>query len=389
MSFVSSLKKYRAILEVNRKLAAGDIRLPLTALGFPLLIIFLVGLLFFNNHQSPIGVIDLDKGPVGKELMFLLKDNSQLEIRYYSSESVLKDDVLRQRVVAGLVITHDVSQKVFSPSGGTITLIAPIGNQNSADARVAITEITAIASSQLTSAIISHELTKISLSESYNQAIKITNSLYEQIMKAAKLPAGNPYSYTSASQVVLFAFLTVGGAGSALVEARRLGLIRRMVASPTPPWVIVLSYFSGTFLLGIGQIVSLLFVGHFMFGVSFGSFPALVALVIAVALAAAGFGVLFGVMSRSVEQALAVSIVLGIAFGMLGGCLWPLSIVGTMMRAVGHATPQAWAMDAFIALIFGHATLGGIAKNLAVLFGFSVLFISIGVLRFRKFLTAN
>ncbi len=41
---------------------------------------------------------------------------------------------------------------------------------------------------------------------------------------------------------------------------------------------------------------------------------------------------------------------------MLGGCVYPLDVVGTTVRIVGHAVPQAWAMDAFIRLIYHHAT---------------------------------
>jgi ABC-2 type transport system permease protein len=386
---MSSLKKFQAILEVNRKLASGDIRLPLTALGFPLLIIFLVGLLFFNNHKSPLGVIDLDKGPVGKEMMYLFKEDNNLTLRYYSSGATLKDDVLRQRVVAGIIIPPNLSSSALSKQLASVTLIAPIGNQNSADARMDVTELTAIVSSQVTSAVISHKLTGLPMNLAYQDAVKITNKFYSTLMKKTQTSMGNPYSYTSASQTVLFAFLTVGGAGSALVDARRLGLIKRMIATPIRPWVIVLAYFSGTFLLGIAQIVGLLFVGHFMFGVSFGPFPGLVLLVLALALSASSIGILFGVLSSSTEQALAISIVLGIALGMLGGCLWPLSIVGPTMKLVGHFAPQAWAMDAFITLIFSHGGLSAILKDLIVLIGFSCFFILIGILQFRKYLTVR
>ncbi len=57
----------------------------------------------------------------------------------------------------------------------------------------------------------------------------------------------------------------------------------------------------------------------------------------------------------------------GIALGMLGGTMWPLEIVPQAMRTVGHLTPHAWAMDAFIALMGKGADLASIAPQIAIL----------------------
>ena len=59
--------------------------------------------------------------------------------------------------------------------------------------------------------------------------------------------------------------------------------------------------------------------------------------------------------------------------GMLGGCMWPLSVVGTTMQRIGHLTPQAWAMDSWNAIINDGAGVAGIGGYLAVLVGFAVV----------------
>ena len=53
--------------------------------------------------------------------------------------------------------------------------------------------------------------------------------------------------------------------------------------------------------------------------------------------------------------------------GMLGGCMYPLAVVGPVVRGVGHVVPQAWAMDAFVKLIYDHAGLTAVLPEVGVL----------------------
>ena len=63
---------------------------------------------------------------------------------------------------------------------------------------------------------------------------------------------------------------------------------------------------------------------------------------------------------------------IGIAFAMLGGCMWPLGIVPDKVRILGHVTPHAWAVDAWITVLSRAGGVADIATNLAVLAGFAV-----------------
>jgi ABC-2 type transport system permease protein len=69
---------------------------------------------------------------------------------------------------------------------------------------------------------------------------------------------------------------------------------------------------------------------------------------------------------------------------MLGGCMWPLAIVPEPMRVLGHLFPQAWAMDAFIALIAKGEDVTGIAVQLAVLAGFAAVLLGLATWRLRR-----
>src|SRR5690606_12589463 len=98
-----------------------------------------------------------------------------------------------------------------------------------------------------------------------------------------------------------------------------------------------------------------------------------------------GVGLLVGSVVASADQAQSVGAPIAIALGMLGGCMWPLAIVPDAMRAAGHVAPHAWAMDAWIALVFDGEGVDGIVLELAVLAGFALV---LGIAATRRLRTA-
>src|SRR5204862_7942069 len=131
----------------------------------------------------------------------------------------------------------------------------------------------------------------------------------------------------------------------------------------------------GLFILVLGAVV---------FGVHWGDILAAGILVLVFALVATGAALIIGTMARTEEQTGAIGPPIGIALGMLGGCMWPLVIVPPVMRAVGHATPHAWAMDGFISLVARDGHLRNVAPDLLALGSFAALFLVAGTWRLRR-----
>jgi len=99
---------------------------------------------------------------------------------------------------------------------------------------------------------------------------------------------------------------------------------------------------------------------------------------------ATGASLLIGAAAGTAEQTFALGPPIGIALGMLGGCMWPLVIVPPVMRAIGHATPHAWAMDGFIELIARGGHTSDIVREVFVLAAFAVVLLVAGTRRLRR-----
>ena len=88
------------------------------------------------------------------------------------------------------------------------------------------------------------------------------------------------------------------------------------------------------------------------------------------------------------EQATSLGPPVGIALAMLGGAMWPLEIVGPLMRTVGHMTPHAWALDAFVDLVGNGASAVDVLPQVGILLGFSVVLLPLASWRLRRSLGA-
>jgi ABC-2 type transport system permease protein len=138
------------------------------------------------------------------------------------------------------------------------------------------------------------------------------------------------------------------------------------------------------YLTAVFQGAFILVVGALVFGVDWGDLVAAGVLILVFALVATGGALIIGTMARTEEQAGSLGPPIGIALGMLGGCMWPLVIVPPVMRAIGHGTPHAWAMDGFIDLIARDGHLRAIAPDILAMAVFAVVLLTAGTWRLRR-----
>jgi ABC-2 type transport system permease protein len=136
-----------------------------------------------------------------------------------------------------------------------------------------------------------------------------------------------------------------------------------------------MAVFQGVFIVALGAL---------LFGIQWGDPLAAGLLILVFALVSTGAALLMGTWARTEDQTSAIGPAIGIGLGMLGGCMWPLVIVPPVMRTIGHGTPQAWAMDGFIALIARNAHVGDVAGKLLALSVFAVLLLGVGAWRLRR-----
>jgi ABC-2 type transport system permease protein len=101
------------------------------------------------------------------------------------------------------------------------------------------------------------------------------------------------------------------------------------------------------------------------------------------ALASAALGAALGAFVKTEGQASGMSMMLGMVMALLGGCWYPAELFPEFVRSVVKILPTTWAMQGMLDLVLRGQGLSAILPEAGVLLGFAVVFLAIGVWRFR------
>lgn len=365
-----------------------------TALFFtlvlPIILILVVGAVATGFNTFKIGIVDLDRSQASHQLVADLDHTAGISAVSYSSVSALNKAVARSEINAGVVLPSGLAADERSGRPVSVRIAAEQANttQQAAVNRVSSVIDTYgghVEAAQFASRFgggFSHNLQlAVSLASKTPQV-----TLATQVVAVAQntLPPG--FEYSAPTELVLFVFLTAVAGSAAMVESRRLGVFERILAAPVRSSAIVIGESVTTVLIAVVQSALIVAVGSVVFGVKWGNPLAALVLVLLWCLVGAGAGMVAGTLFRTPEQASAIGPVAGITLAMLGGCMWPLSIVSPVMRAIGHATPQAWAVDAWTNLLSGHGTVITIGHQLGILALFALGLFTIATIRSRALL---
>jgi ABC-2 type transport system permease protein len=367
-----------------------------TALFFmlvlPVVIILVIGTVVRGDNSFRVGVVGAP-GVEAARLDEAFHRAPAMHVHRYDSVTSARTALRRAELDSVVVIPTDMDATIAAGRQVEVTVYADPTNGGQRAAAQAVASVIAERAARLQASGIHREYAKGSMEASVAAVDAIAPSVTPVTVqtvvvdsKSGILPGG--FSYSAPTMLVLFVFITSLAGGAAMIESRRLGIHARMLAGPVTTRSIVLGESLSYLGIALTQSAIIVGVGALVFGVSWGDPLAAGALVAVWALVGTGTGMLAGTVFRTPEQATAVGTTVGMAAGMLGGCMWPLEIVGQTMRTVGHAVPHAWAVDAWIKILSHGSGIGGIAPQLAVLLAFAVGLLALSSLRLHRRLTA-
>jgi ABC-2 type transport system permease protein len=360
---------------------------------FPMALILVLGATVGGSSIPRLGVVQ-GRGPLTAALVRQLERTPHLHVVSVSDPAALLTAVERGNLQAGVVIPpgydaavragHDValrymarpdqsSQQLGETVRGAVSKQAALLGA----ARFAVTEHSAPSFSAGLAAArrISPAVPSVSVTQTTAGTALFSKTLGQ-------------FDEGAWTELLLFLFLIALTGAVALIETRRLGLSRRMLATPTSPGAVIAGETLGRVLIAIVQAAVIILGSALLFGVNWGQPIGVAAVVILFALVAAGAGILLGTLFRTEQQAVGVSLLLGLGLGALGGCMVPLEVFSPTMKRVAHITPQAWGNDAFARLVGHGASITGILPQLGILAAYAVVLLTLATWRLRRVLMA-
>jgi ABC-2 type transport system permease protein len=361
---------------------------------FPMVLILAVGATFGGSSSPRLGVVTQGSGPLTAALVRQLDRTPHLRVVPVSDPASLLTQVERGNLESGLVIPAGYDAALAAGQGVTLRYMAR-PDQSSQQlgqtvrgavatqaallgaARFAVTEHSApsFGAGLAEAARISPAVPPVSVTET-----TAGTTLFPQTI--------GQFDEGAWTELLLFLFLIALTGAVALIETRRLGVARRMLATPTSPGTVIAGETLGRVLISVIQAAVIIFGSALVFGVNWGQPAGVAAVVVLFALVGAGAGMLLGTLFRNEQQTAGISLLLGLGLGALGGCMVPLEIFSPTLRRVAHITPQAWGNDAFARLIGHGASVAGILPQLGVLAAYAVVLLSLATWRLRRVLVA-
>jgi ABC-2 type transport system permease protein len=399
------------IVLLNLRLLASDRSALFWLLVMPVAFTFVMGLAFPGGRagDTPVRyaltVANLDEGAEGAALVRAIEETGEIDVLLLEvpdAEAEAAELVESGDRSAALVIPHDYSARLARGENAVLTFHRNPERMNPLITRQAVQRVIARRNVEALAARgVTEGYAELRGEPSDEKAEELRASVAEYVRGAwepaplavteerlgrpagADVPAGG-YTRSSPAMALMFVLLNGLMASSILVTERRERTLARLFTAPLRRSEIIAAQVGWRFIVGMGQMWFLILLGALVFGVDWGdTMLGLLTLSAVYVAAVSGLSVLIGSTSRTSRQAESLSLVVALTMCALGGLWWPLEITPRAYRAVGHAVPTGWAMDAMQDLVSRGYGIAGIAPEVLVLLAFAVGFTAVAVATFR------
>ena len=383
------MRKALSIAGVNLRRVFRDRISLFFMLVFPFAIILTIGAVFGASFTPVLGVVSEGSGPLGADLLYRLEHADGIRVRTFDGRDALTTAVERGQVEAGLVIPPGYDLQIRA--GDTVQL--PYIQRPAGAGQEGQLVVAAVVDRQ---AVVLRAARFASTEgvETFDQALAQAEAIAPGVPKVtvrttvAGGSQASQFGYGAAQELILFVFVVSLAASGMLIESRRIGVSRRMLASPTPAHTVILGETLGRFGIALFQGFLIMGVTLALFRVDWGDPVAAGSIVVLFALTGTGAAMLMGSVLDNAQQAGSFGVFFGLVLAALGGCMVPLEVFPPLMVKIAHLTPQAWAIDAFGKVLGKAAGVGQIVPELGVLALYAAVLLGLATILFRRKLTA-
>jgi ABC-2 type transport system permease protein len=193
----------------------------------------------------------------------------------------------------------------------------------------------------------------------------------------------NAYAHSFSGMTIQYLLFWGMESGLLLLRDRRRSVWSRLRVAPMPLWALLVGKALSTGIIAFLLVLSTFGFGALVFGVSIdGSVLGFLGLAAALSLFAATTGLMVAALGGTENRARSVCILVILGVSMLGGLWLPSFVLPHWAQALSLSLPTTWAMKGFDAATWQGAGLLTLLPNIAVITGFSALFLVVSVARF-------
>lgn len=184
---------------------------------------------------------------------------------------------------------------------------------------------------------------------------------------------------------VMFVFFLVNIMARSFMAERDQGTLRRLRLAPVSAASLLIGKTLPYYVISVVQTTLLFICGRLLFGMSWGPEPILlVPVILCTSLAATSLGLLLATLVHTEQQVSSYGTALVLILGGISGCLFPRVWLPEAMKTISLATPHAWSLEAFDAVLSrSRIDFNVVTHGCLMLLLFTTVFFLCGWWRFR------
>ena len=273
---------------------------------FPLIMILVLGIAFGGSQTPKVGVVSTRPAALGTSLVSILEHTPGISVRHIGTQNSLLTSVQRGDLQAGLVIPAGYDQAIRS--GRDVHLLF-FARSDQRQPSTVVSSAVARQGAVLRAARLAARRGIMPFDMAIQVATRTARTLpgigvrTTVVGKAVFAGVSSRFDVGASSEMVLFVFLMSMIGSVSLIEARRLGVVRRILSTPTTARTVVLGQGIGRFAVAMLQGLIIMIGSALLFGVRWGNPLAAGTLLTAIALVGAGAGMLLGSTAGTADRA--------------------------------------------------------------------------------------
>ena len=335
---------------------------------FPMLLILVLGSAFGGDFNARLGLVSESNGELATDLADRLAAIDTLNLIEIESEDAAVRGVERGELEAAVFIPADSDSAINAGAAIEVRFLARSQQEASSlrsNVESAITQQAVV----LRAARFAESEGLATFDEALGIAVLAADGLGDvtvevtAVGEAFALDQLGQFDSSAQTQLLLFVFLTSLAGSAALIQTRRLGVAKRMIATPTAVREVLIGEGLGRFLVALVQGLFIMAGTWLIFGVDWGD-PVLATLILLLfSLVGSGAAMLMGALFSNDEQAGGMGVLFGLGLAALGGCMMPLQVfelISPGLYRVAHITPHAWGLEAFDSIVINSGTFSDI-----------------------------
>ncbi len=355
-----------------------DPRTLVLVLVIPIMQLFLLGYAATNDVRNvSMAVFDQDRGPAARELLDSYRAADYFLLAFdVDSEKELGNLIDSGEARVGLVIPPDYTDQLKGSGSAEVLFIL-----DGSDPTVASTALSAAQLIGLEHAtkILEERLVRSAQSGALSPPVEVRSQVwYNPDMISAY------YMIPGVIAMILFTLTSILTATS-IVRERERGTIEQLIVTPIRSWELILGKIIPYILLAFLNMLEVLAIGHFWFGVPVrGNIFLILVLSGLFLLTSLGIGLLASTIASTQQEAMLVVWMLLLPSLFLSGFFFPLEAMPEVLQWVSYLIPLRYYLIIIRSLMLKDVGAYALRSEIIALTIFGVGLMTAASLRFRK-----